>query len=147
MTAERMLTLEKRFAATPAQIWAALSDPDILPLWWGPDGFSCQTKEIDLRAGGQWRFDMIAPDGTIFANRHRYHLYEPLQHIAYILDDDGAGMPAIAAEITLIPLESGTLLTLRMTFGTEAARREAEAYHAVEMGYQTLGKLAAYLGA
>ena len=53
-------------------VWGAWMNPETLPQWWGPEGFSCRTKRIDLRAGGEWVFDMIAPDGTVFPNHHRY---------------------------------------------------------------------------
>ena len=60
-------------------------NPETLPQWWGPDGYSCRTQKIDLRAGGEWVFDMIAPDGTIFPNHHRYHDVRPGERIGYAL--------------------------------------------------------------
>tara|TARA_R110000850_G_scaffold104631_7_gene215209 strand:+ start:60 stop:548 length:489 start_codon:yes stop_codon:yes gene_type:complete len=143
----RTMVLERQFNATPEVVWAALSDPNVLPTWWGPDGFSCKTKVIDLREGGQWRFDMIAPDGTVFANRHRFTVYDKPRRIVYLLDDDGQGERSKTAEITLMPQDGGTALRLCMRFATAEDLRAAKTYNAVELGYQTLGKLAAYLEA
>ncbi|MFD1807306.1 SRPBCC domain-containing protein [Gemmobacter lanyuensis] len=56
-----------------------------MPQWWGPDGFSCRTTRIDLRSGGEWVFDMIAPDGTVFPNHHRYSEISPQDRICYTL--------------------------------------------------------------
>ncbi|MEX0969163.1 MAG: SRPBCC domain-containing protein [Paracoccaceae bacterium] len=143
----RTMVLKRQLDATPETVWAALSNPAALPAWWGPDGFSCKTKEIDLRQGGQWRFDMIAPDGTVFPNRHRFTVYDKPSRIVYLLDDDGVGAQSKTAEITLTPKDGGTALRLSMTFSSAEELREAEGYNAVDMGYQTLGKLAAYLKA
>ena len=37
---------------------------------------------IDLRTGGEWVFDMIAPDGTVFPNHHLYGEVRPEERIA-----------------------------------------------------------------
>jgi uncharacterized protein YndB with AHSA1/START domain len=62
---DRTMILERIITAPVATIWAAWTDPAALPQWWGPQGFSCRTKRIDLRDGGEWVFDMIGPDGTV----------------------------------------------------------------------------------
>ena len=70
--AGRTMVLQRVIKAPRPVVWGAWTNPDTLPRWWGPDGFSCRTKRIDLRTGGEWVFDMIAPDGTVFPNHHRY---------------------------------------------------------------------------
>jgi len=89
---------------------------------------------------------MIAPDGTVFANRHRFTGYDPPNRIVYLLDDDSAGEASKTVEITLTPIDGGSASRLSLAFSTAEELREAENYHAVGMGYQTLEKLAAYLG-
>ncbi|MDA0661842.1 MAG: SRPBCC domain-containing protein, partial [Proteobacteria bacterium] len=71
--AERTMVLQRVIRAPRAVVWGAWINPETLPQWWGPDGFSCCTQRIDLRTGGEWVFDMIAPDGTVFPKHHRYH--------------------------------------------------------------------------
>jgi uncharacterized protein YndB with AHSA1/START domain len=60
-------------------------NPETLPQWWGPDGYTCRTKRINLRAGGEWVFDMIGPDGKVWPNHHRYGAVEPHKRIEYTL--------------------------------------------------------------
>lgn len=45
------LTLERVFRAAPAQVYAAWTDPEALPRWFGPEGFACATRAIDVRVG------------------------------------------------------------------------------------------------
>jgi len=142
-----VLTIQRQFRASPAQVWAAWTDPAILPRWFGPEGWTCHTKEIDLREGGLWRFDMHGPDGMVFPNRHRFTLHRPHEEIRFLLDDDGHRWnEPVAVVLTLEARDGGTLLTQSMTFPTEAARQDAIAMGAEALGQTTLNKLARELG-
>ncbi|MDZ7908917.1 MAG: hypothetical protein U5N10_12280 [Gemmobacter sp.] len=47
--AERTMILQRLIGAPRPVVWGAWMNPETLPRWWGPDGFSCRTKRIDLR--------------------------------------------------------------------------------------------------
>jgi len=79
------MVLQRVIQAPRAMVWGAWMNPETLPRWWGPEGFSCRTKRIDLRMGGEWVFDMIAPDGTVFPNHHLYVEVRPEERIGYTL--------------------------------------------------------------
>ncbi len=145
--AGRVMEITRVIAAPVARVWAAWVDADALPRWWGPDGFTCRTHEIDLRQGGQWRFDMLGPDGTVWPNRHRYTAHVPERRIDYILDaDDDAGSGKVV-RVTFAPEEGGTRVTLHMTFPSAAEVEMARGFGAEALGLQTLGKLARAVGA
>src|SRR5690606_22287391 len=59
--AARTMVLSRKIKAPREVVWGAWVDPENLPKWWGPEGFSCRTSRIDLRSGGDWVFDMIGP--------------------------------------------------------------------------------------
>lgn len=139
------LTLNRFFDATPAQVWTAWTDPTILPKWFGPKGYSCKTKEINLVEGGVWRFDMTGPDGTVWPNRHRFTRYTPMTRIMFMLDDDTDEYAAMEVVVTLRPEADGTRLTQTMTFPSAEAKAGAIAFGAEALGYTTLDKLAAIL--
>jgi uncharacterized protein YndB with AHSA1/START domain len=143
MTADRTITLERVVRAPPATVWRCWSDPRLLPQWFGPAGYSCRTKEIDLRAGGIWRFDMIGPDGTIWPNRHRYTRFEAPQRFNFLMDDDTDAAPPFEVTVTLTAAPEGTHYVQVMTFPTAAIKAAVEGYGAVELGKTTLAKLAA----
>src|SRR5712672_3115497 len=54
---ERTMVLQRVIQAPRSIVWGAWMNPETLPQWWGPEGFSCRTKRIDLRTGGEWVFD------------------------------------------------------------------------------------------
>lgn len=59
-------------AATPAQVFAAMSDPDRIARWWGPDGFRSTIHQFDFRPGGTWLLTMHGPDGKDYPNESRF---------------------------------------------------------------------------
>jgi uncharacterized protein YndB with AHSA1/START domain len=144
---DRTMVIERIIAAPVAAVWAAWTDPDALPVWWGPDGFSCRTTRIDLRDGGEWVFDMIGPDGTIYPNHHKDIRHRRMEQIDYTLLWGENGPKHADASARFEDLGNRTKVTLSMTFVTAEEYETAKGFGAVELGQQTLGKLAAHIGA
>lgn len=139
--AGRTMVLQKVIRAPRAVVWNAWMNSETLPLWWGPEGFSCRTKRIDLRQGGEWVFDMIGPDGTVFPNHHRYGEVRPQERFGYTLlwGEDGPKHADAWASFE----DSGgfTKVTLAMVFNTATEFQHAKGFGAIELGMETLGKL------
>ncbi len=143
--ARRTMVLQKVIRAPRAAVWNAWLNPETLPQWWGPDGFSCRTQRIDLRAGGEWVFDMIGPDGTVFPNHHLYHEVRAEQRLAYSLLWGENGPKHADAWAAFEDDGAGTKVTLGMVFATEAEFQTAKGFGAIELGLQTLGKLERFI--
>jgi uncharacterized protein YndB with AHSA1/START domain len=144
---ERTMILQRVIRAPRQVVWGAWMNPETLPQWWGPDGFSCRTKRIDLRTGGEWVFDMIGPDGTVFPNHHRYGEVRPDDRLRYELLWGENGPKHADAWATFEEADGATNVTLGMVFSTAAEWEQARGFGAVELGLQTLGKLARFVGA
>ncbi|MCW1930700.1 SRPBCC domain-containing protein [Pararhodobacter zhoushanensis] len=145
--AQRVLSIERVIDAPVAALWEAWTDPEALPLWWGPDGFSCRTQRIDLRKGGEWVFDMVGPDGTVYPNHHRYTRHIPQTRIDYTLHWGENGPKHADASARFEPMGKRTKVTLDMLMATQDDYDQAKAMGAMELGLQTLGKLARQVGA
>jgi uncharacterized protein YndB with AHSA1/START domain len=139
--AERTMVLQRTIRAPRARVWGAWMNPQTLPQWWGPDGFSCRTQRIDLRTGGEWVFDMIGPDGTVYPNHHRYHEVRPEERFGYTLHWGENGPKHADAWAAFEERDGATQVTLGMVFSTADEYREAKGFGAIELGQQTLGKL------
>lgn len=140
-TAARTMVLRRLIRAPRDIVWDTWVNPNTLPLWWGPDGFSCRTQRIDLRTGGEWVFDMIGPDGTVFPNHHRYIEVVPRDRLGYTLLWGENGPKHADAWASFEDSDGGTHVTLGMVFTSETEFREARGFGAIELGMQTLGKL------
>ena len=140
---DRQIILTRLIAAPLAKVWQCWTDPAILPLWFGPEGFSCQTTEIDLRQGGHWLFDMTGPDGKVWKNRHRYTLMQAMHRIEFLLDDGVDDESPMEVVVTLTPEPGGVRIDQVMTLPTPEATASALAFGADKLGQTTLAKLAA----
>jgi uncharacterized protein YndB with AHSA1/START domain len=146
---EREIVLSRVIKAKREYVFAAWTDPDHLPRWFGPAGFKIETKEIDIRVGGTWRFDMLAPNGQRFTNRMYFRRIEPPRLIEIDHGSDMDDDPArFRTTITFDEQSDGkTVVTLRQLHPTKAQRDAGIGFGAVEYGYQTLDKLAAHVEA
>jgi len=52
----RTIRFERDFAASPAQLYAAWTEPDQLRVWWDASGKPLLRCEIDLRVGGAFSY-------------------------------------------------------------------------------------------
>lgn len=145
-TADREIVLSRELDAPRELVWRAYTDPAHAPNWFGPNGFSNTVHEMDVRVGGRWRFIMHGPDGTDYSNRIVYQEVVQPERLVFLHGEDVDDDPgAFHVTLTLEDLGGRTRLTQRMLFATAAQKKGVEQFGAVELGYQTLAKLDAYL--
>jgi glutathione S-transferase/uncharacterized protein YndB with AHSA1/START domain len=143
-TSERELVLQREMPFTRELIWKAMTVPEHVNMWWGPDGFRNENVTMDFRVGGAWTFDMVGPDGTRYPNHSVFKEIAPPSRLVY---DHGDGQRIwFEASIVLEATAGGTLITLRQVYPDKESRDlVVEKYGAVEGGKQHLAKLEAYL--
>jgi uncharacterized protein YndB with AHSA1/START domain len=78
-----VLDLERTVPASREAVWRALTEPEKLAKWWGPDGFTTPSIELDLRVGGAYRFAMQPPEGDLFHLSGEFTEVEPPSRLAY----------------------------------------------------------------
>lgn len=146
-TADREIVLSREFDAPRELVWRAYTDAAHAGNWWGPDGFTNTVHEMDVRPGGMWRFIMHGPDGTDYPNRITYREVAAPERLVFLHGEDVDDDPgAFDVTITFHDLGGGrTRVTQRMLFATAAQREGVISFGAVELGNQTLRKLAEYL--
>jgi uncharacterized protein YndB with AHSA1/START domain len=141
----RQIVLGRMIEAPRDRVFAAWIEREQLERWWGPDGFTTTTHEIDVRPGGTWRFTMHGPDGADYPNLIRYLEIDPPARLVYDHsgDDDE---PPFRTTVDLDDVWGMTAITMRVVFASAEERdRVAVEVGAVEGGEQTLGRLAAYV--
>lgn len=62
------ITITRDFAATPAQLVRAHTDPELLVRWIGPEGTDMRIDHWDARTGGSWRY--VEGEGD---EQHAFH--------------------------------------------------------------------------
>ena len=121
------LTLTRRFNASPALLWRALTDPAILPRWnWAQDWPMVQC-DMDLRQGGVFRWAwQTAPDRRMGVQGRFLTVEAParLIHTELFEDDWTRGETTVTQTLTEIaPQTTGLTMTIR--YSSPAARAAA----------------------
>ena len=145
---DREIVLVRVLDAPREAVFAAWTDADDFCQWFGPDGFTCTVREMDVRPGGRACFDIVSGDGTLFTNRFEYLEVVPGERLVLDhgsdIDDDPARF-----RVTIVLDEQAdgkTVLTLRQLHPTVEQRDAGIGFGAVELGLQTMDKLARHLG-
>ena len=146
-TADRELVFTRDFRAPRELVFEVWTDPAHLAHWWGPDGFTLTTRDMDVRPGGAWRFIMHGPDGTDYGNRIVFIEVAPPERLIYKHEGEEGDEP-VSFEVTVTFEESDgqTHLTMRMLFGSKAELEHVvTTYGAEEGAHQMMGRLGAYV--
>lgn len=138
------LVIKRTVAAPRELVFATFTDPDHIDLWWGPNGYRTVTASMDVVVGGQWRYTMGGPDGTVYQNLVTYTEIEPPARLCYDLGEPGDPMQ-FKSTITFGRAGSGTEITLRMLCRSVEQYEAMKKFGAVEGGQQTLERLDRYL--
>jgi uncharacterized protein YndB with AHSA1/START domain len=87
------LVFERTFDAPRELVWQAFTDPEQIPLWWGPHGTTTTVEEMDVRPGGKWRYVSAAPDRDPVAFFGEYLDVDPPEELrwTFMFDVDGVG--------------------------------------------------------
>lgn len=141
---EAEIRSSRLYAAERGQIYAAFSDVSLLPLWWGPKGFSNTIHVFDLREGGVWNFTMHGPDGSDYPNQKNFTLVEPGRRVEF---DHAAPMHRFHMTLALEDRAGGTQLSWNMKFeeAEEAEKLRGFITQANEENFERLESLLAKL--
>ena len=74
---DRDVVLTRVFDAPANLVFDALTNPELLKRWSGPNGWTMDVCEVDLKVGGAWRFVMRRPDGKAIGQRGVYREIVP----------------------------------------------------------------------
>jgi len=144
---EREIVLSRVFEAPRALVFRMWTEREHLARWFGPRGFTTTVHEHEPRVGGRWRFDMQAPDGTVFPNLVEYIEIAAPERLVF---HHGSPDDLYQFRVTVTFDAQGddkTVVTLRQLHRSKADRDAKIGFGAVELGYQTLDKLAEHLRA
>ena len=104
----------KLIPASPAQVFAALQDPERVARWWGPAGFTNTIEKYEFTPGGSWLLTMHGPDGKDYPNESRFTRIVPDR----IFEIEHLNGHHFTLTIELEPHLQGTYVLWRQTFDT-----------------------------
>ena len=92
-SAETTLVIERIIQAPRKKVFRAWTDPDALVKWWGPEGFTPSSAEIDLRVSGRYRISSCRSEAgeELFVNGE-YREVVPPERLVFTWNWEGADM-------------------------------------------------------
>ncbi len=144
---DREIVLSRVFDAPRDLVFRAWTEQEHFVKWFGPRGFTTTIRAADMRVGGLLRFDMRAPDGKIYDNRIEFLEIRRPELLVFDHGEDKDDDPG-RFHVTVTFDEQGdkkTVMTMRSLHPTKEQRAVKIGFGAVELGYQTLDKLAEHL--
>ncbi len=143
---DREIVQERVFDAPRALVWKAWTDAKHVDRWWGPNGFRNETFSMDFRVGGLWKYVMHGPDGKVWPNWIRYEEIQAPERIAYAHGAEEGEPAHFHVTVTFVEEEGRrTRVVMRSVFPSVEAVEVVKKFGAVELGKQTLARLAGYL--
>ena len=127
------LTLVRRIAARPSILFDAMTKPEGIARWWGPDDGPVLIAETDVRPGGRFRVRFRMLDGTEHESTGEY--IEVVRPTRLVMSwrwthggDPGEAGEELRVEIDLRPVDSGSELTFTHSRLQNDATRDSHAW-------------------
>jgi uncharacterized protein YndB with AHSA1/START domain len=119
------ITMTRVFDAPRELVFKAMTDPKLMPKWWGPRDHWTKVDKMDVRAGGSWRFINGDKNGNEYGFHGVYHLVDAPERVVQTFEFEGA--PGHVALDTLMVEDRDMMLQTGMQTGaTETNDRLAE---------------------
>lgn len=119
--------ISRAIRGTVAQVWRAHHDPELLQRWLlGPDGWAMPVCEVATAVGEKYRYEWEPAEGSEVRFGFEGELLESAPPYRAVTTERMLGIPGEGTvnELTLTPLDPGTLLALVITF-PDADTRDA----------------------
>ena len=113
LPSDREIVFTRHFDRPRNLLFAAWTKPEHLRRWWGCDGSTMHSCDVDLRVGGAWRIVTSMPDGSVHPLSGVYREIIPNGRLVYteMYENPAIGNPQWLTTITFEEADGGTLLT------------------------------------
>jgi uncharacterized protein YndB with AHSA1/START domain len=109
---ELRVILERVFDAPRERVWKTVTDPKLIPLWWGPRNQTTTVDKMELRVGGSWRYVSRDGGGNEFGFHGLYREIDPPKRISDTFNFEGIpSCHELVGTMTLEDLGARTRMT------------------------------------
>ncbi len=122
LPSEKEITITRVFAAPRDRVFAVLTDPTLIPQWWGPRRMTTEVDQMDVRPGGTWRFINRDADGTEYAFHGVYQEIVAPERVVQTFEWEGLPGHVSVETMTLEEHDGQTTLTTTSRFDTTEDR-------------------------
>jgi len=116
VVSDREIVLTRTFDAPRSLVFKTMTDPALIPKWWGPRGSTTIVDKMDVRPGGEWRYIHNMANGGQTGFRGVYREVTPPERLVYTFEWDGMPGHVQTETITFEERNGKTTLVNRVRF-------------------------------
>ncbi|MBA8824526.1 uncharacterized protein YndB with AHSA1/START domain [Saccharopolyspora lacisalsi] len=140
------VVMTRVFDAPRDVVFKAVTDPELVPRWWGPRRYETSVDHDEVRPGGRWRYLNRDTDGTEYAFNGVYHDVVNPERIVRTFEFEGMPGHVCLDTLTLEEVDGRTKYVNVSVFQS-VEDRDAMAQTDMEEGAgETMDRLAELLG-
>lgn len=99
---ELKVIMERVFDAPRVVVWKTITDPVLIPRWWGPAKYPTTVDKMELKVGGTWRFISKDADGNEFAFNGVYKEIDPPKRLSQTFNFEPIGPGHESTETSIL---------------------------------------------
>jgi len=104
------------FDAPRELVFKAITDPNLIPQWWGPRSLTTTVDKMEVKPGGIWRFVQRDAGGNEYAFHGVYHGIESPDRIVYTFEFEGVPGHVLLETVTFEDQDGKTKLVDQSVF-------------------------------
>ena len=119
---DREVVVTRFFDAPRERVFQASTDPDLIPLWWGPESYTTRVEKMDMRPGGEWRFVQRDNEGNEYVFKGVYREVVPPERESHTFEFEGMPGHVLIETSTFQEFNGKTRLTINELFQSREDR-------------------------
>jgi uncharacterized protein YndB with AHSA1/START domain len=116
------ITMQRTFKAPRELVYRAVTDPVLIPQWWGLRNSTTVVDKLDARVGGEWRFIQKGENGEEYAFRGTFLELDPPSKVVQTFEFEPMAGHISTDSMTLTEIDGGTLVRIDSTFASKEDR-------------------------
>jgi len=97
---QQSVTITRTFDAPRELVYKTMTDPRLIPQWWGPKRLTTTVERMEVRKGGIWRFVQRDTDGSVYAFNGVYHDAISPERLVYTFEFEGMPSHVLLETVT-----------------------------------------------
>jgi uncharacterized protein YndB with AHSA1/START domain len=83
------IVVTRVFDAPRELVFKTITDPDLIPQWWGPKYLTTTVERMEVKPGGIWRYIQKDAKGNEYAFHGVYHGIDAPERLVYTFEFEG----------------------------------------------------------
>ncbi|MEO3870070.1 SRPBCC family protein [Nonomuraea sp. B12E4] len=139
------VVMVRMFDAPPDVVFRVVTDPELIPRWWGPRLLTTRVDRMEVRPGGQWRYANVDSGGREYYFRGVYHDIVVPERFVRTWQYEGTPEEVALETVTLEAVDGGTRYVAQSVHQSVQARDAIVRADGPRGGRESMDRLAELL--